>query len=382
MTVAVRIGIFFFNIIYFFIKLCPTRNKVTFISRQKNTPSIDFILLKTELHKTDPSIKVVILCKRLEKGFKKKILYVFHMFKQMYHIATSKVVVLDSYCITISILKHKKKLKVVQMWHALGSFKKFGKSIIGKGESSVDIQGVNKIEMQDLTRIMQMHKNYNYIFASSKESCIGFSDAFGYPIDYFKVFPLPRVDLIISEKNQTEIKSKIYEKYPQLTKKKNILYCPTFRKDKSDTKYIKDLINRIDYKKYNLIVKLHPLTKLNINNKNIVFDKSFNTYEMGFVSDYIITDYSAVVFELSLLKKPLYFYTYDIDTYLDKRDFYLDYNKEMPGIISSDLDIILSNINNDNYDMQKINKFNKKYITIPSKGCSNSITKFIINLTK
>ena len=133
MTVAVRIGIFFFNIIYFFIKLCPTRNKVTFISRQKNTPSIDFILLKTELHKTDPSIKVVILCKRLEKGFKKKILYVFHMFKQMYHIATSKVVVLDSYCITISILKHKKKLKVVQMWHALGSFKKFGKSIIGKG---------------------------------------------------------------------------------------------------------------------------------------------------------------------------------------------------------------------------------------------------------
>ena len=380
MRFLVSIGIFFFNIVYFFIKLFPVKHKVTFISRQKNTPSIDFLLLEEKLKKLDPDIKVVILCRKLEKGFKKKVSYVFHMFKQMYHIATSKVVILDSYCIAVSILKHKKKLKVVQMWHALGSLKKFGKSIIGKGESSVDIEGVNKIEMKDLSRIMHMHNNYDYIFASSKVSCIGFSDAFGYSVDKFKVFPLPRVDLIVSKENRKIVEDKIYKKYPTLKKKKNILYCPTFRKDKSDIKYIKDLVNKIDYSKYNLILKLHPLTKTKITDDRVIIDNNFNTYEMGFVSDYIITDYSAVVYELSLLKRPMYFYTYDIDTYVDKRDFYFDYEKEMPGLISKNVDNILDNIYKNNYDLAKVSRFNKKYITIPKDGCSLGIAKFVMSL--
>ena len=33
-----------------------------------------------------------------------KFKYFLHMFVQMYHIATSKVVILDSYCIVVSIL--------------------------------------------------------------------------------------------------------------------------------------------------------------------------------------------------------------------------------------------------------------------------------------
>ena len=71
------------------------------------------------------------------------------MFKQMYHLATSRVVVLDSYCIVASVLKKKKGTTIIQMWHALGSFKKFGKSIIGKDESSVNISVMNKIQVND-----------------------------------------------------------------------------------------------------------------------------------------------------------------------------------------------------------------------------------------
>ena len=380
MSILVNLGIFFFNVIYFFIKICPTKNKVTFISRQSNVPSVDIKLLKDEINNVNSKIEVVILCKRIEKGLKKKIFYVFHMFRQMYHIATSKVVVLDSYCITVSILKHKKKLCVIQMWHAMGSLKKFGKSIIGKGESSVDIQGVNKIEMADLSKIMRMHKNYDYIFASSEESVKGFSDAFGYSKEQFKIFPQPRVDLIIDRKNQKEVISKIVKKYKKLDdkSKKNILYCPTFRKDKSDYKYIKELIKKVDYSKYNLILKLHPLTKLKIEDSRVIIDKSFTTYEMGFVSDYIITDYSAVVYELALLNKPMYFYAYDLDSYVNKRDFYLDYEKDMPGLVSCDLDKILKYIDKDKYSLTKIKKFNDKYVTIPKGGCSKKIVHFIL----
>lgn len=375
------LGKFVLQIIYTIIKLFPIKkNKVTFISRQSNVPSVDIKLITSELIKHN--IKPIILCKTLDKGIKNKILYLFHMFKQMYHIATSKVIVLDSYCIVVGILKHKKKTKIIQMWHALGAFKKFGKSIIGKTESKVDVKGVSKISAAEIAEIMGMHKNYNYVFASSKNAITGLSEAFGYNKSYFKIFPMARLDLIVSRENQKNLSKKIYERYPELKKKTTILYCPTFRKTNNDEDKIKELINDIDYKKYNLVIKLHPLSSYEINDERVIVDKFFNTYEMGFVSDLIITDYSAVVFELSCLSKPIYFYAYDKDEYIDNRDFYLNYDLDMPGPISSSANELLIDITTKKYDYQKLTMFREKYIANYHKSYTVDISDFIINLTK
>ena len=379
MKILLKIGVFILNIIYFFIKLFPVQNKIVFISRQSNKPSIDFILLGKKL---DKKYNVVYLCKTLEKGVFNKIKYFFYMFKQMYHISTSKVVVLDSYCIPVGILKHKKKTKIIQMWHALGAFKKFGKSILDKDESNANIGEINGINSVDLSEIMGMHKNYDYIFASSEESSEGFSEAFGYPLSKFKILPLPRLDLIVDKKNREEVSKKIYAKYKQLKTKKNILYCPTFRKDNSDIEYIKELVEKVDYKKFNLILKLHPLTKLKLDDDRVIFDKTFNTYEMAFVSDYIITDYSAVIYEVSELNKPIYLYAYDKETYIDKRDFYLDYDKDMPGEILTNVDDLLDRINNNKYSLSKLNKFNERYISNYKVSYTDDIVNFIESLIK
>ena len=45
---------------------------------------------------------------------------------------------------------------------------------------------------------------------------------------------------------------------------------------------------------------------------------------MAIVSDYIITDYSAIVFELSLINKPIYFYCYDYHDYVNNKNFYIE----------------------------------------------------------
>lgn len=375
MKFLIIIGKLMANFIYFFFKLLPTKNKITFISRQSNVPSIDMILIERKLPK---DIKVVKLCKMLDSGILNKIKYLFHMIVQMYHIATSKIVVLDTYCILIGILKHKKSLNVVQMWHALGSFKKFGKSIIDKDEAK-KVAGLNAEEVSNL---MGMHKNYDYIFASSSHSSIGFSEAFGYSKSKFKILPMARLDLVISEENKKEISNKIYKKYQISKKKKTILYCPTFRKDKTDKKVIQDLIDNFDYKKYNLIIKLHPLTNYNFKNSKAIIDKSFQTYEMGFVSDIIVTDYSAVIFELSYLNKPIYLYAYDMNEYINKRDFYLDYEKDMPGKICDNLNTLLDAIDNNEYDLDKINKFRKKYISDCKKSYTEDIVDFLITLIK
>ena len=53
-------------------------------------------------------------------------------------------------------------------------------------------------------------------------------------------------------------------------------------------------------------------SKSKLDDNVIVFDKSkFSTLDMIKVCDYVITDYSAVCIEASLLNKPVYFYLYD-----------------------------------------------------------------------
>lgn len=374
MIVLIKIFKFILNIIYSIFKLFKTRNRITFISRQSNNINIDFVLLGKEINKEMPGYDVVYLCKTLDSGLLNKIKYVFHMFKQMYFIATSKVVILDSYCIVISNCKHKKSLTVIQMWHAMGAFKKFGLSVVNNSN-----ERVKHIDNKKLASVMNMHNNYDYIFASSEYCIKFFSEAFGQDKSKFRVYPLPRLDLMVNKENIEKVTNNIYTKYPKLkNKKKNILYCPTFRDGNTDYEYIKEFINNFNYKKYNLIVKLHPLTKYTFDNKEVIFDKSFNTYEMVFVSDKVISDYSAVIYEVAVIGKPMIFYAYDKKDYVNDRDFYLKYDTDMPGKICLTLDELYKEIDNNNYDMNKLYNFRKKYI----KEFKNSYTSDIIDFVK
>ena len=370
MSILIKLGIFILNIIYFFIKLFPVKHKVTFISRQKNVATTDFLMLEEELKKCDKKLKVVKLCRRLEGNIFNKFKYFLHMFVQMYHIATSKVVVLDSYCICISILKHKKSLKVVQMWHAMGSFKKFGYSILDQKEGS----------SSKIAHLMGMHKNYDYVFTSSEACKKNFAEAFNVSLDKMVVMPLPSVDLITNPKYIKASRKRVLSKYPDINKKKVILYAPTFRKNKDMTKDIKKLINEVDFEKYNLVVKLHPLSKTVINDNRIIFDNSFSTLDMAVVSDYVITDYSAVVFEIAILNKPLFFYAYDKKSYLDDRNFYMNFDKDMPGVISENPREIIRAIEKEKYDLKVVKKFALDNVSKVYGGYTANVCKFILKL--
>ena len=370
MAIVIKIGIFLINVLYFFIKLFPTKHKVTFISRQKNVMSKDIELLYNDLKTKDSSLEIVCLCKKLEGNLFDKFKYILHMIVQMYHIATSKVVVLDSYCICISILKHKKNLKVVQMWHAMGSFKKFGYSILDQKEGS----------SSKIAHLMGMHKNYDYVFTSSELCLPNFAEAFNVSHDKMVVMPLPCVDLLTNPKHIKASRKKVLSKYKDINKKKVILYAPTFRKNFDMTNDINNLINNIDFSKYNLVIKLHPLSDIVIDDERVIFDKSFSTIDMAIVSDYVITDYSAVVFEIALLNKPIFFYAFDKDAYLDERNFYMNFDKDMPGVISTSAREIVKAIEKEKYDLKKVKKFASDNVAKVYGGYTNNISKFIIKL--
>lgn len=131
-NILISIGKAILNIIYLFFKLFKIKNKIVFISRQFDFPNLDFILIKKELEKQKIEIETVFLCKKLRNGILNKIKYIGFMFKCMKHLATSKICVIDTYVIPVSLLKHKKNLKIIQIWHSLAAIKQFGHQTINK----------------------------------------------------------------------------------------------------------------------------------------------------------------------------------------------------------------------------------------------------------
>ena len=335
------------NAIYFIFKLLPIKNKVVFISRFNDKKSIDFLLLEEKIKEIYPQTKIVILNHKM----KHKITYIFYVLKEMYHLATSKGCIIDSYIIPVSILKHKKELIIIQIWHALGAIKKFGHAILDKEEG----------HSKELAKLMNMHKNYNYVICSGKGTVNHYVKAFNIEVEKIKIYSLPRVNYLLDELKIMENQKAIYNKYPQLRDKKNILYVPTFRVGKDLE--IDELINSIDFAKYNLVIKKHPndQTKI-INNNNIIIDESFNYIKFLGVSDYIITDYSAIAFEAAFLGKPIYFYVYDISDYKHNRGLNIDLNKELPNCVFEKASNLINTIESGIYDYEQLLKFKNKYI--------------------
>ena len=99
----------------------------------------------------------------------------------MYHLATSKVCLVDTYIIPVSILKHKKDLKIIQLCHGIGNIKKFGY------QTAKNKNGKNN----KLSKLLNMHYNYDYLISTSKETSNYYSEAFNMPL--YKILEILKI---------------------------------------------------------------------------------------------------------------------------------------------------------------------------------------------
>ena len=114
-----------------------------------------------------------------------------------------------------------------------------------------------------------------------------------------------------------------------------ILYCPTFRDSYDlapysiDFKKLKNRIESIFKKNVVILNRLHP----NFINKDIdrsFFDHTINVssycdaQELLAVSDALISDYSSIIFDFTITKKPAFRFITDFNNYKSERDFYYD----------------------------------------------------------
>ncbi len=357
-------------LLYRLFRFLPCRRRIVCMSRESDQCPTDFALIKRYIDVHHPDYQVVVLAKQLRSP----LTYLPHMVKQLYMIATSQAVLLDTYAIVVSMLAGYIDIPVIQMWHALGNMKKFGYTALDKGEGR-DVSTAS---------LLGMHKGYTSILISSTSFIDDYAAGFGVDTSLIHEAPLPRVDLLTDPAYRQYRRAQIINVYPQLGRKKNIVYCPTFRKrvPHNQKAALAALAAAVDFNRYNLIVKAHPLDTVCFDDPRVIqhYDRRC---DMLYVADYVISDYSTVIYEAGLLDLPVYLYAYDWTEYSTRRSLYIDPERDIPTLFTADVSRIVSAIENDNFDVDAYRAFIRKNVAVPAEGtCTQHVVDYTFDLIK
>jgi len=355
------------NFFYFFLKLLPTKqNKLVFLSRQSNKPSEDFLFLSEQLKAEKPDIEIVAISCRADHNFRSMRNFAKETLRSMYHLATSRVCLLDSYWPAVSVLRHKKQLAVIQMWHAMGKIKQSGYQSLGRKYGRSDM----------IAKEMRMHRGYDVIIAAAKAFNPFYCASFGVTEDKLFNTGLPRMDKL--REGVEDAKKRFYGIYPQLRGKRIILYAPTFRKGQ-----VLDpsaLVKAFDFKKNDiLIIKAHPNQMLNKKMVRPAFTcGKVSTSTVLSICDCVITDYSAITIEAALLRKPVYFYLFDYEDYLSHNGLNVKLFDEFPDCVFTGAKELTAAVQGGEYDYEAYDRFCEKYLPDLSSRATDRISELII----
>ena len=302
----------------------------------------------------------------------------FTCFKYGYYMATAKVLLVDDYIGLIYKIPRREDNYLIQVWHACGAFKTFGFSRLGR-------PGGPKQKNSD-------HRNYDFCTVSSSEICKYYAEGFGLSLE--KVIPtgVPRTDIFFSEAYKEKSREDFYSKYPDLKDKKIVLFAPTFRGNGKKSGFYPE--NRFDFIKlyehfngeYVIIIKHHPFVNNRVEipaeyeGKIIDMSENEELNELLFITDVLITDYSSVVFEASLLDIPMLFYSFDLQNYIATRGFYYEYDSFVPGKIVYNMDSLIEAIENKDFESEKIDAFKHKFFDELDGKAGQRVANLVVSL--
>ncbi|MCR4716280.1 MAG: bifunctional glycosyltransferase family 2 protein/CDP-glycerol:glycerophosphate glycerophosphotransferase [Lachnospiraceae bacterium] len=186
--------------------------------------------------------------------------------------------------------------------------------------------------------------DWDYLISPNPFSTGAFQSAFRVPKEKIIETGYPRNDILYKGNTPENIKN-IKKKLGIPEDKKVILYAPTWRDDDyvSSGNYNFELqLNLDDMRKrlsdeYVVVLRMHYYiaSQMDISEyEGFAFDESSysDISDLYLISDILITDYSSVFFDYGNLRRPVLFFTYDLEKYRDMlRGFYLDIEKDVPG---------------------------------------------------
>lgn len=270
--------------------------------------------------------------------------------KKAYYMATSAHIFLNDNFMPMAYMDIAPETTVVQLWHGMGSFKKFG--------------GSTELTPELLAELKQVNENVTHILASSEHIRENYAEAFCVPEGKVLAIGCPQADYYFRKHDVRAVREKLEQKFPQMKGKKLALYAPTFRDDGDRDR---ELLSHFDFEEFNrqcgdeycLAVRLHPQIQ---SSKVPAQVPDLTTYpdvrELLLATDLLIADYSSIAVEYSLLERPILLYAFDKEWYLDKdRGFYYDYEDTAPGPILTTMDELCACIRRQGWDMEKVRTF-------------------------
>lgn len=222
----------------------------------------------------------------------------------------------------------------------------------------------------------------NYVYAQSQIDVDYFTEKWDLPKGVLQLSGYPRNDTL-AKVTDKEIKA-IKEKLKLPADKKIILYAPTYRDNDYDKNgcYIAPPINLEKWRKklsndYVLIFRAHYEISKSLNiEQNDSFVKDYTDYsdvnDLLKVSDILISDYSSIIIDYSILERPIFCFAYDYDKYIEQRGTAYDLKKELPNGIVSYEDDLIEQIIHCNYASQakKTRTFKEKHCTVYGNASS------------
>lgn len=237
-----------------------------------------------------------------------------------------------------------------------------------------DIDDISSASPKYKQQVFKQSREWDYLIAPNAFSSETFRRCFMYDKEMLET-GYPRND-ILHAPNKKEIADKIKDRIGIPRDKKTILYAPTWRDDEYYGKgqYKFELHLNLDKMKqelgdeYVILLRTHYFIADSLDVsvlKGFAYNvsKYDDISELYLVSDILITDYSSVFFDFANLKRPMLFYTYDLEKYRDiLRGFYLDIEKEVPGPLLFTTDEVIDAINNiDSISKQYEQTYNEFY---------------------
>lgn len=285
----------------------------------------------------------------------------------------------------------RKKCTYIQTWHGT-PLKKLGLDM-----DDVYMAGGKNVEYYK-EQFVKNTGTWDYLISQNYYSTKIFERAFDFKKEFLEI-GYPRNDVLF-EKNNRESMEQLKKKLKLPQDKKIILYAPTWRdnefydvgKYRFNPSLDFEQLRKELSEEYILIVKYHYLIMDQVDwtaYKGFIyaFDMSYDISMLYLVSDILMTDYSSVMFDYSILKRPMVFYCYDLEGYRKElRGFYFDFIQVAPGPIIEESDALvkyLKGFDTEQYEedyKEKYDRFSKEYNHLDDGMASERVVELIESL--
>ena len=229
-------------------------------------------------------------------------------------------------------------------------------------------------DTESFIKLGSEERNTNIMLAQGDYDVNIFSRVFNISKDKFVKLGLPRNDELFLGNTKENIE-RIKKKLNIPLDKNVILYAPTFREYEKDSGNncvmrlplnFKNLREALE-EKYVFLVRAHyeilTVREMEENEfiRNVSNYESLN--ELMLASDILISDYSSLFFDYSILKRPMLPFCYDYEEYEKRRGLYFDIRSELQFNASTEKELIDGILNLDFSKYSEISgKFCQKYI--------------------